>query len=190
MFYLPLLQTPDSPPRSIQVQSAGPPQLLASAIRQVVKEADPNIVITDGKTLVDQVDRTLGRERLLANLAGFFGGVALLLACIGLYSVMAYHVLQRTQEIGLPIALGSPRAKVLWIVSRDAPPLGSGARVRCAARALVFALRRELPIRPHAHPSHHDWVRHRDAAVRRRTGLHFPARRAAGVDPIIALRSE
>jgi ABC-type antimicrobial peptide transport system permease subunit len=139
MFYLPLLQTPDSPPRSIQVQSAGPPQLLASAIRQVVKEADPNIVITDGKTLVDQVDRTLGRERLLANLAGFFGGVALLLACIGLYSVMAYHVLQRTQEIGLPIALGSPRAKVLWIVSRDALLLSGLGLVFGVPLALSFS---------------------------------------------------
>jgi putative ABC transport system permease protein len=101
MFYLPLLQTPTLAARSIQVRTIGPPAVMIQQIRQAVREADPGIVITESKTLVDQVDRTLVQERLLADLASFFGGAALLLACIGLYSVLAYQVIQRTQASGV-----------------------------------------------------------------------------------------
>jgi predicted permease len=191
MFYVPLLQTPTLPTRSIQVRTVGTPQALSQQIRQVVREADSNIVITDIKTLAGQLDRTLVRERLLAHLSGFFGVTALLLACIGLYSLLAYQVIQRTQEIGVRIALGSPRASVLWLVVRDAlllVALGLALGVPSAlalshfVESLLFGLTPTDPMT----------IGVVTMILLGVAGLscYLPAWRAAGVDPIIALRFE
>jgi len=191
MFYVPLLQRPAAPARSIQVRTTASPQALIQQIRQVVREADPNLVINDSKTLGDQVNRTLARERLLADLSGFFGAAALLLACIGLYSVLAYHVVQRTQEIGVRIALGSSRAAVMWLVARDALRLvGAGVAVGVpAALALSDVIASQLfgvsPTDP-ATLITIVTILIGVAAV----ACYLPARRAARVDPVIALASE
>lgn len=191
MFYLPLLQTPTSPARSIQVRAAGRPEVLIGQIRQVVRDADPNIVITETKTFADQLDRTLMRERLLANLSGFFGAAALLVACIGLYSVLAYQVIQRTQEIGVRIALGCPRGDVMWLVMRDALLLvGMGVALGvptalAVSRSIASLLFGLTPTDPATI----------GVVVMVLVGVaglssYLPARRAAGVDPLIALVSE
>ena len=191
MFYLPLLQTPTLPARSIQVRTAGPPAALVEQIRQVVREADPSIVITESKTLVDQVDRTLVQERLLADLSSFFGAAALVLACIGLYSVLAYQVVQRTHEIGVRIALGSPRAAVMWLVVRDGLLLvGLGVAIGVpSALALSHFVASQLFGVTATDPATITVVVVTLLGV---AGLscYFPARRAAGVDPIIAVSSE
>jgi predicted permease len=191
MFYVPRLQTPASAARSIQVRTVVAPQMVVQQIREVVREADPNIVITETKTLADQVDRTLVRERLLADLSGFFGGAALLLACIGLYSVLAYHVIQRTQEIGVRIALGSPRGSVMWLVVRDALLLVGLGVVFGVAAALALS---------HSIASQLFGVSPTDPATITAivmillgvagVSCYLPARRAAGVDPIVALGAE
>jgi predicted permease len=191
MFYLPLLQTPTSPARAIQIRTAGRPETLVQQIRQLVREADSNIVITESKTFADQVSRTLVRERLLADLSGFFGVAALLLSCIGLYSLLAYQVIQRTHEIGVRIALGSPSGSVMWLVVRDALLLvGLGVALGVPAAlalsrsiaSLLFGLSPTDPVTM-------------AVVVMILLGVaglscYVPARRAAGVDPIIALRSE
>jgi predicted permease len=191
MFYLPLLQTPTSRARSIQVRTAGPPAVLVQQIRQVVREADPSIVITESKTLVDQVDRTLAQERLLADLSSFFGSAALLLACIGLYSVLAYQVIQRTQEIGVRIALGSPRAAVMWLVVRDGLLLvGLGLTFGVP---IALALSRSVASQLFGVTAT-DPVTIAVVVVIllgvAALSCYLPARRAAGVDPVIALGSE
>jgi ABC-type antimicrobial peptide transport system permease subunit len=191
MFYLPLLQTPTLPPRSIQVRTAGPPTVLVEQIRQIVREAHPSIVITETKTLVDQVDRTLVQERLLADLSSFFGAAALLLACIGLYSVLAYQVVQRTHEIGVRIALGSPRAAVMWLVVRDGlllVGLGVALGVPSALALSRFVASRLFGVTA-TDPVTMTVVVVSLLGV---AGLscYLPARRAAGVDPIIAVGSE
>jgi predicted permease len=191
MFYLPLLQTPTLAARSIQVRTVGPPAVLVAQIRQVVREADPSIVITESKTLVDQVDRTLVQERLLADLSSFFGAAALLLACIGLYSVLAYQVVQRTHEIGVRIALGSPRAAVMWLVVRDGLLLvGLGVALGVpSALALSHFVASQLFGVTATDPVTITVVVVTLLGV---AGLscYLPARRAAGVDPIIAVGSE
>ncbi len=191
MFYVPLLQTPTSPARSIQVRTVGPPRALIEQIRHVVREADSSIAITDNKTLAEQVDRTLVRERLLAHLSGFFGVAALLLACIGLYSVLAYHVILRTQEIGVRIALGSPAASVLWLVLHDALLMvGVGVALGVpAALAASKSIGSQLFGMAPTDPSTITVVVMILFGV---AGLScfLPARRAAGVDPIVALKSE
>ena len=191
MFYLPLLQTPTSPARSIQVRTVGPPEGLVQQVRQVVREADANIVITETKTLSDQMDRTLVRERLLADLAGFFGAAALLLACIGLYSVLAYLVIQRTQEIGVRIALGSSRASVLWLVLGDAlvlVGLGVAVGVPTALALSHFIASLLFGLTP-TDPMTIGVVVMILLAVTFLSS-YIPARRAAGIDPINALRFE
>jgi predicted permease len=191
MVYAPLLQTPVAPARSIQIRAIGAPQALVSQAREVLREADANIVVTDVKTLTEQVDRTLVREQLLATLSGFFGGCALLLASIGLYSVLAFQVVQRTREVGVRIALGSGRANVIWLVARDAlllVVLGVVVGVPAALATsrsvdkLLFGLTAADPLTL-------------TLAVIVLLGVaglasYLPARRAASVDPIVVLRSE
>jgi predicted permease len=191
MFYVPLLQAPTSPARQVQTRAAGPPQALVPQVRTVLREADPNIVVTETKTLAEQVERTLVRERLLASLAGFFGAAALVLSCIGLYGVLAFHVVERTQEIGVRMALGSSPTGATWLVTRNALWLvGLGVALGVAAAlalsrlldSLLFGLTPADPVT----------IAGVLAIVLGVAGLscYVPARRAAGVDPIIALRSE
>jgi hypothetical protein len=120
MFYVPLEQWPASPPRSIQLRASGRQVVTTAQVAQALRDVDPAIVLLETKTLEEQMGRTFMRERLLADLSMFFAGVSLLVACLGLYSVLANQVLQRIREIGLRVALGSTLGAVVWMVVRDA----------------------------------------------------------------------
>jgi predicted permease len=93
---------------------------LEAVLRRTLAEADPNLTITYVKTMEQLIDLSLGRERAVASLAGLFGIVALVLAAVGVYGVMAYMVAQQTNEIGIRMALGADRAKVIQLVLRQA----------------------------------------------------------------------
>jgi ABC-type antimicrobial peptide transport system permease subunit len=101
------------------VRADGDSGLVASHVRQVVTDVAEDLPILNVRTLEEQIDRTLRQDKLVSNLTSFFGLLALLLACLGLYGVMAYAVSQRTHEIGIRVALGARRAQVLWMVLRD-----------------------------------------------------------------------
>jgi putative ABC transport system permease protein len=98
------------------LRTEGEPTALVSAVRQTVRDMDNNLPVTEITTQEVRTEQTLGQERLYARLLSFFGGLALLLAAIGLSGVLAYSVAQRTNEIGIRMALGAQPTNVLRLI--------------------------------------------------------------------------
>ena len=120
MVYVPLDQAIDPITRAVLfVRGAGDVMQLVPAIRASVAETVPGGFVAGVATIEQQVEMSLVRERMLAMLATFFAGLALLLACIGLYGVMAYRVARRTREIGIRIAIGARQQSVVWMMVRE-----------------------------------------------------------------------
>jgi predicted lysophospholipase L1 biosynthesis ABC-type transport system permease subunit len=115
--YVALRQQPDVPLNFV-VRSDGPAGSLMRPVGALLAEAAPGAVF-GFRTLSEQVASSLLRERLLATLAGFFGGLALLLAVLGLYGTVAYSVARRSSEIGIRMALGAPGRRVVTMVLGD-----------------------------------------------------------------------
>jgi predicted permease len=169
---------------------SGAPVTLINAAKSAIAEVDPRISI-EFTTLADQVDDSISRERLLAVMSSFFGALALLLALIGLYSVMSYNVARRRNEIGIRMALGAERWLVHKMVLGEVSSMvgigltvGLGATLT-ATRLLQSFLYDLAPNDP--------WTLTSAAAVLVATALlagYIPARRASRLDPMDALREE
>jgi predicted permease len=176
---------------SLDVRTVADPSQLISQIRQAVRSVDPNLPIGGVTTLAEQVSSNLAQQRLTARLTTIFGALALGLACLGLYGVMSYTVARRTSELGIRLALGSTRSRVLWVVLRESLiVIGAGilvgACLSLAGTRLVSSMLYGL--------SPHDPFTLAAAAVLLlsvsvASGL-LPAWRAAHVDPTEALRAE
>ena len=187
------------------LRTTGGPTALAATVAQVVRELDPNLPVTEVTTQAARAQATLGQERLYARLLSFFGALALLLAAIGLSGVLAYSVAQRTNEIGIRMALGAQTANVLRLV------IWQGMRLVLLGLAVAaltgYGLKRLLASQYFAADA---WQRQMAEQLYGVTGTDpltfaviaglltivalaacwLPARRATKVDPLVALRYE
>ena len=102
-----------------ELRVAGSPLSLAQSVRQAVQQIDSRVPAYGLKTQTTQIDQTIGQERTFATLCTGFAVLAVLIACVGLYGTMAYSVARRTSEIGLRMALGAQRRRVVWMVLRE-----------------------------------------------------------------------
>jgi predicted permease len=161
------------------------------AVREQVRKLDASIPIVDMTTMEDRLDRVLANERMVGFLASLFGALATVLALVGLYAVTAYSVARRVQEIGIRVALGAQRWNVLALVLREGIILtgvGIGAGVGVAlvlTRILRDYLFEVTPTDPATFVS--------TALLLSTVALlacYLPARRAAKIDPMVALRHE
>ena len=117
-YYLPYAQAP-SRTVGFVVKTSGDPMQVATATRQAIAGIDPELVFGDVKAMPERVERSLHSRRTPMMLAVAFGAVALLLASVGIYGVLAYQVSLRTREIGIRIALGSDSSNILRLILRE-----------------------------------------------------------------------
>ena len=204
MFYVPLAQTVDyDEPLMKRIESAShfvrglllvsdlPPATLEPEVTRALAAADPNLTVTSVRSLQQQIDRSFDQQRAVAGLAGLFGIVALVLAAIGLYGVTAYSVAQRTNEIGIRMALGADRGNVVGLVLHGAfrrvivglalgLPLAVGAGYLLSAQ--LYGVRFWDPLALS--------IGALSLAVCALFAAIIPARRAASISPIRALRTD
>ncbi len=123
-----------------EIRTAMDPKALMPAVRAAVSRFDSNLLITDMKTQMEQIDQNIYQERLIANLSSLFALLALIVACVGIYGLLSYQVSRRTQEIGIRLALGAQRGDVLRLVMRQGAILAVlGALIGGAAALAVTA---------------------------------------------------
>jgi putative ABC transport system permease protein len=185
------LYFPSLAPRFVIVHTAGDPASLAGAFRSAVQAADAGLPISDLRTMDEILTESASTRRWTMALLALFAGLALVLALVGVYGVMSWSVEQRTREIGIRMALGADRLQVLGLVIR------SGLKLSMAGLAIglgsAFALRQVLAglvfgVSP-ADPMTYAAV----SLIMLMVALlacYVPARRAARVDPQVALRGE
>jgi predicted permease len=188
--YLSALQYPDGRANFL-VRVAGDVRGFASALRAAVDEIDPALPLLRLRTMEDQLDQNHAQERMLAKLSGFFGLLALALACVGLYGLMSYQVLRRTGEIGLRMALGALPAHVLQMILKESLALiclGVVAGLSGAWYASRLVEKMLFGLSP-TDPLTYALTACILIAVALAAAL-LPARRASRVDPMTALRTE
>jgi len=190
-FYTYLLQAAHPGPVVFEVKLAGDETGVLNQIRQAIRSIDSDLAITDVRTQVEQIEDTLSQERLLASLAASFGMLALVLACIGIYGVMACSVARRTSEIGIRVALGAQPGGVAWSILRETLLLAA-AGVAIGIPAALVLNRFAISLLYGLKPSDPFSVALAVAALLLAGALagYFPARYASRVDPIAALRQD
>jgi ABC-type antimicrobial peptide transport system permease subunit len=174
-----------------EIRTASNPSAFVSNVRDVAKRVDSNLPLFSLHTQSEAVEGLLTQERVIARLASFFGVLALLLSCIGLYGLLSYEVARRTREIGIRMALGAERRDVLERVVGQGIKvtiIGLGAGMLAGVMAARFLSSMLYGLKP-ADP----WTL--VAVLLVLTGCALlacliPARRASKVDPMVALRYE
>jgi putative ABC transport system permease protein len=189
-FYLPLYQKLNYW-TTLQARTADDPMLFVNSVRQALRDIDSNVFISDVSTINGQIDAALAQTRMTATFAGLLGGIALLLALTGLYGLMAYSVTQRTQELGIRMALGARPADVLYLVLRQGLKLAlTGV---AAGLVITFALTRLMTSLLYGVSATDPLTLIMTAtslACIAALACYLPARRATRVNPLEALRHD
>jgi hypothetical protein len=189
--FVPLAQDPLPPPwPGIVIQSSAPATAVATSVRRAVAEARPNMAIAF--TVFDaQVRDGLLRERLLAWLSGALGALATLLALIGVYGVVAYFVVSRRHEIGIRLALGAGRLRVIrWVFGETFAVLTIGLAVGAALSVAVASAANDLLFGLSAHDPITVLAAVGALALVALLATAWPAIRASGLEPGAALRCD
>ena len=185
------------------VRTAGDPVQAVPLLRREVREIDPNVIIFEAIPMTEYIGASWFAQKIAASMLSILGALAMLLAAVGLYSVMSYSVSQRTREIGLRMALGAQRAEIMALLLRRGMVLTSAGLV--AGAGLMLVLSRTLPLMP----ANSSAFASRGSFLGRSGGesliylaagaflafiaavaTYIPARRATRVDPMVALRYE
>jgi predicted permease len=174
-----------------EVRTAGAPAGVMGGLREIARQIDPNLPLTDVSTQIEQVEQRFAQEKLFAQAYTLFGGLALLLASIGLFGLMSYSVSRRTNEIGIRMALGAQRQHVLKLVLGESMMLVVlgiliGVAIALSASHLISTLLFGLPPRDPLSMMAAVAV----MVVVSALAGYLPARRASKVDPMVALHYE
>lgn len=191
MAWVPYTQGPPVGKMNIELRVHGEPLAILPAARKALQEMDPNLPLIDPITQQAQYETTISGQLLFARLAGFFGLLAVVLVATGLYGTLAYRLNNRTVEIGVRMAVGARRGQVVWMVLRDSLMLTAAGVVAgvplamLVGKALTSSLYGVVPF---------DVLIYCFAvlgvAIVAIGASMVPARRAASIDPLTALRSE
>jgi putative ABC transport system permease protein len=188
--YEPLLQRP-VPSLSFMVRASSDPNGLASALRNAVAQADPELPVARLMSMPALLDRQNGGDRFFGRVLGGFAVLALILAAIGIYGLVAYSVSQRTHDIGIRMALGAGKSQVLGMV------LGEGLKMTAVGEAVGLVLALPLPklfdaifYDLHIHEPELYILVAAAILVVAMLATYIPARRATRVDPMVALHQE
>ena len=189
-YYFPYAQNPE-PFMTLAIRTAGERASLTSAVRREISSIDPELPVYSVRTVEELMERSLTNRRTPMLLAIAFGAVALMLAAVGIYGVLAYQVTQRTREMGIRMALGSDAGGIFRLV------IGEGAALLGAGFVLgllgVFALRRALSTQLYEVQPLDPAVVGLVTAVLCMVGLvacAVPARRASRINPLVALTDQ
>ena len=190
-FYEPYRQQIRPMDMTYEIQTRMKPENIAAAARIVIQSVDKDLPLIDIRTQTEQIDDTIQQERIFADLTAGFGILALTLASIGIYGIMAYTVARRTNEIGIRLALGAQTRQIMTMILREtswlavigvAVGLGTALLLTRFLESMLFALKPNDPATMIA-----------SAVLLFAVALlagFIPARRAAQVQPMQALRHE
>jgi predicted permease len=191
-YYYPLLQQSFSFPFTTFIaRTDADPARLTSPLREAVRAIDPSLAVSRIKLLSDLVSASLAPRRFVVTLLGIFAGLALLMAVIGLYGVISYSVTQRTQEIGIRMALGAQASEVLGLVIGQGMQLaGIGAAIGLMASLAFSRLLKNQLFQVSAFDPLTFLITALVLVTAALLATYIPARRATRVDPMEALRYE
>jgi ABC-type antimicrobial peptide transport system permease subunit len=189
--FVPYIQQRQVRRLTYQIRTQITPEAIVESLRRVVHAADPAVPLTKVRTQQEQIDADLADERLLVSLSSAFGGLALVLAAVGVYGLLAYSVAQRTREIGVRLAVGAMPRQILAMVLRESLSL-SAAAIAIGVTMSLLAARFVRAILFGVAPSDPGvlWGASVLLMLAVIGASWLPARRAASVQPMEALRRD